>query len=382
MKVSKLFVAVVAAIGVCVPMAAAAAGAESPKAPAPAPVGARVSADSVGANSAGANKVGAIAKANSALGSYYDDAAKQYVVTLPSESKATAAAFQSAGVATRVVHSEFTTQQVNAANATLKKHTWHPAAKKYNYVFYFDPRRDAISLASNAPAAVVAPLEKANPGLIYYHYESNVGRDFNRQDDPPPHWGGSLLSPLICSSGFAVQDGAGNRYMATAGHCYSNGTQVRSGMGTYSFGTFANPTYPFDDLGIISGSTYQGYVYSGNQFSSSARLVYGGGTAVINGFSNYCRSGATTGEQCGNRVISETGTVCTAGICTGGQYVYRGNGVPSAGGDSGAPLYSVSTDNRGVFVIGIHTGRGGADMLAEPYSSLIASYGLTAVTSP
>ncbi|ALG12503.1 hypothetical protein AOZ06_41600 [Kibdelosporangium phytohabitans] len=370
-----------AAVGVCVPMAGTTAGAESSKAPMPVPAGARVPADSIGTN-----KVETIAKANSALGHYYDEAAKQYVVTLPAESKATAAAFQSAGAATRVVHSEFTTQQVTTANSAITQHTWHPAAKKYNYVFYFDPRRDAISLASNAPADVVAPLEKATPGLIYYHYETNVGRDFNRQDDPAPHWGGSLMTPFvngpICSAGFAVQDGFGNRYMATAGHCFPNGTQLRSGLGTYSFGTFANPTYPLDDLGIIAGSTYQGYVYGGNQISSNARLVYGGGTAVLNTFANYCRSGATTGEQCGNKVVAENGTVCTAGICTGNQYVYRGSGVPSAGGDSGAPLYAVSTDNRGVFVIGIHTGRGGADMLAEPYSSLIAAYGLTAVTSP
>ncbi len=176
---------------------------------------------------AGLRKVNEIAAANQALGLYVDQATSKVVVVMPASgpgSTLTAAAFQNAGVATQVVRSRFATGEVDAAKAAIARRDWHQDAAKYTYGFQFEPKSGVITLAGNAPAAVVEPLLKANPGIIAYQHTPKAGRN-SRINDSPPFAGGAVVTNNIrngarCSTGFAVRSTSGGQFMTTAGHCF------------------------------------------------------------------------------------------------------------------------------------------------------------------
>lgn len=86
------------------------------------------------------------------------------------------------------------------------------------------------------------------------------------------------------------------------------------------------------------------------------------------GYAFYCRSGITTFEQCNMTVTSVTGSVCLPDcLCRNGLIAYTGAGL-SAPGDSGAPLFALSSDPafNGAFIRGLHIGIAGTTTTGNP----------------
>jgi hypothetical protein len=101
-----------------------------------------------------------------------------------------------------------------------------------------------------------AGVIKAYPGLI--EFRPGTWELSSWDNDGQPHWGGAWVQGggFSCTSGFAIADNNGHRYMATAGHCFTNGTST-------NMGTAWRPGdgYPFYDFEFITGHLVAGYIY-------------------------------------------------------------------------------------------------------------------------
>jgi hypothetical protein len=106
-----------------------------------------------------------------------------------------------------------------------------------------------------------------------------------------------------------------------------------------------------------------------------ASKVVGAGDPVP-GFTGYCTSGQTSGEQCGITVQSTEAIVCTQTGCKWPVISYTGG--PSRPGDSGAPMYlpgGSSAFARGTVIAG-----DGVTSYAEKWSRMAAGFGISIVT--
>jgi hypothetical protein len=114
-----------------------------------------------------------LAKANSAIGSYFDPSTSQFVVIIPASgpgSSVTAADFVGVSARVRVEKRSITRPTIDAILARIAERSWHPAAKQYVYGFYYDLRCGVIHLDTNAPREVVLKLLQDYPGMIDYQY--------------------------------------------------------------------------------------------------------------------------------------------------------------------------------------------------------------------
>jgi hypothetical protein len=325
-----------------------------------------------------ARQITALAAARGALGVYRDK--DTYVVVVPKSAGSgalTTADLSARGMNARVSASTRTTAEITAITTTIKKRAWNATAIEYAYGFYYDPRRDAMVVGTDAAADVVAPLLRTYPGKIVYQ-NAPTRRD-SRLNDGPPHWGGSSIndtgSTPDCSSAFSVQNSVGTRFMVTAAHCFELGTAVKSTGGGGSFGTVVSRgPFPVWDQELLGGASYGSYIYTGG--SAGVGTHVGSASDPVVGFTGYCRSGQTTFEQCGSTVTSLSGSFCDASGCTPSLIVYTGGGT-SAGGDSGAPYYLPGTN---VAIRGMHIARSGTTMYAERYNAIAAHFGVSIVT--
>ena len=108
----------------------------------------------------------------------------------------------------------------------------------------------------------------------------------------------------ICSAGYAVRNAAGAVFSVTAGHCFANGANASTESVARSYGIVSGRRLPTvtghaKDMELMGGRTYAGRVYTGGVFSTTSRGVADAG-AAYEGYSNYCHSGRTTGENCGH----------------------------------------------------------------------------------
>ena len=201
----------------------------------PQPAKARSAAIAPDAAAARASKV---AKANNALGAYYDAARKEQVVVTSAGSKLTEASVDRAvGAKARVERRSIAKATVDTIQDRVSKRAWSPAAKHYNYASWLDLKTGKMVLKTNAPASVTAPLTKDYPGVIDRQFDT-IRDSFSRFADIPPFWGGSSIKSggSVCTSGFVVQKG-GQRYLTTAGHCFPLGANVLTTGGNLSVGT-------------------------------------------------------------------------------------------------------------------------------------------------
>jgi hypothetical protein len=142
--------------------------------------------------------------------------------------------------------------------------------------------------------------------------------------------------------GFAVRKPSGARFITTAAHCFAVGATVRTPTGTLVGSVTERGTqgsfWPWDnrDVELIGGQSYAGRVYTGGVFSTSSKAVVGAGDPVP-GFTGYCSSGQTSGEQCGLFVVSTDAILCAGGSCDWPMIQYVGG--PARPGDSGGPFY-------------------------------------------
>jgi hypothetical protein len=341
-------------------------------------------ATSAPAPDAAAARASRLAAANGALGSYYDAARKEQVVVASAGSKLSNATVDRAvGAPARLERHSIAKATADAIQDRLSKRAWSPAAKNYNYASWLDLKTGKIVLQTNAPAAVTAPLTNDYPGLVNRQTEA-IRDTFSRRADVAPFWGGSSIKSggSVCSSGFVVQKG-GQRFLTTAGHCFAVGANVLTTDGNLSVGSVTQRgpflPWPFQsfDMELIGGKSYGSSIFVGGTNSSTGKHVSGAGDPVV-GFSQYCRSGQTSGEQCGQTVQSVNAQVCTQTGCKSPVISYTG--PVSQPGDSGAPFYVYSGDGANVFIRGMNVASGASTSFAEKWSRISSNLGVTIVT--
>ncbi len=320
-------------------------------------------------------RVSRYADEHGALGSYFDPATKSFVVVAPSGSKLEAPQLD---VPTRVEERAIVQSTVDTLQERIAKQAAGDV-KRYSYASYLDLRTGKLILKTDAPRSVTAPLSKGYAGVIEQQEEA-FHDDFSRKSDIAPFWGGSSIKSGggICSSSFVVKKPSGTRFLATAGHCFPLGANVTTTNGNLSVGTVTErgPIPPFD-MELIGGKSYGSHIFVGGVDSSSSKHVAGSGDPVV-GFTNYCRSGQTTGEKCGQTVSSVNAQVCTQTGCKSPVISYTGQA--SAGGDSGAPFYVYTGDGSAVHARGMHIAAGPTTMFAEKWSRISSHLGVSIVT--
>ena len=268
--------------------------------------------------------------------------------------------------------------------ARIAKHV-EKHGTKYNFGSYVDATTGAIVLETNAPADLRASLLGAEGKKHTVKVKATRIKDsWSRKSDIPSYWGGAGVTASVgtpwCSTGFTVQNSAGTRFQVTAGHCFSNGTNVYtenggSWMGSVS-GNGINDWWNRQDMELIGGNSYWGYIYTGGVDSSTGIPVVGSGDPSV-GFSNYCHSGRTTGENCGHTVNSVTAQVCTQTGCKSPVIAYTGGNMIQ-GGDSGSPFFLKSGSTA--HARGINIASGGGTGYAEKWSRISSRFGVSIVT--
>jgi hypothetical protein len=264
----------------------------------------------------------------------------------------------------------------------------HPA--KYSFGSYANAVTGRIVIDTNAPAKVVSSLTSAAKGQrsvvgavrIRVNHKG-LSDQFNRRDDSPSFYGGGglLASNALCSAGYTVTNASGNRWVVSAGHCYAIGTRVNTESNARYFGTVTNRALASLgqtglDMELLNGGSYAGRIFTGGVTSTSSIPVVAAGAASV-GYTNYCHSGRTTGENCGHTAVSTTAQVCTATGCKTNVIAFTG-GVLSQGGDSGSPFYA--KDSRGAWIRGHVIAGNGSTSYAETWTKVAARYGVSIVT--
>jgi hypothetical protein len=264
----------------------------------------------------------------------------------------------------------------------------------YTFGNYLDPATGRIVLDTDAPADLVssltdlsgAPIDQRQAASQLQLRRTTITDTSGRLDDSPPFHGSAGLDAegFLCSSGFAVQNSSGTRFMTTAGHCYSNGATVLTESDARTVGTVVDrhlPTVTGEamDVELIGGQSYAGRVFTGGVASTTSAPVRGAGSAVV-GFANYCHSGRTTGEQCGHRVLDINGESCTETGCVSPVIVYTG-GIITQGGDSGGAFYAKDSSG-GIHIRGeaIASNSARNEGFVEPWTVEASALGLRIVT--
>lgn len=250
---------------------------------------------------------------------------------------------------------------------------------KHSFATYLDRSSGRIVLRTDAPGPVVSQVVGEHGRRVDVR-AGRVADLYSRKDDVPAYWGGAGITASTgtpwCSSGFTVQNGAGTRFLTTAGHCFANGTTVRTELGGRIMGTVSGRGLPSNDMERIGGATYSPYIYVGGTSSSSGMPVVGAGDSVV-GYGNYCHSGRTTGENCGHTSQSNFAQVCTSSGCKYPVTAFTGGTLPQ-GGDSGSPFYV--KDSTSVWIRGMVIAGDGTTSYAEKYSRISSFLGVTIVT--
>ena len=286
-------------------------------------------------------------------------------------------------VQTKASQAALSAVQARIANYVAKHGT------KYTFGSYADPATGNVVVETNAPARVVDSVTtlknaRAAAGITVRTSNRKVTDVWNRRDDIAPYYGGGGLSAsgALCSAGYAVRNSVGTRFMVTAGHCYANGTTVRTESGLNVVGTVSNRALASlgsgpVDMELLGGQSYAGRVFTGGIFSTTSAPVVAAGSAFV-GYNNYCHSGRTTGEQCGHTATSTTAQVCTATGCKSPVIAYTG-GVIQQGGDSGGAFYAKDS-NGGVWIRGHVIASSSTTGYVETWNKVASRYGVSIVT--
>jgi hypothetical protein len=257
-------------------------------------------------------------------------------------------------------------------------------AARYTYASWPDPATGKVVLMTDAPRAVTAPLSRRFAGALDVR-PGGPRDELGPRADLAPFWGGGSImgEDGICSAGFTVRNAAGTSFLVTAGHCFQLGGEVRTTDGGARVGSVVTrgPIPPFD-MELIGGRSYGGSIFVGSGSEWSRKRVAGAADPV-EGDGGYCRSGQTTGERCGQTILSVDAQVCTQTGCKSPVIVYTG-GVAGAGapGDSGAPLYRPSRNRAAVRIAGMHIAAAGTISFAEKWSRISSHLRVEICVSP
>jgi hypothetical protein len=326
-----------------------------------------------------------IDKEGSALGSYWDpDRGELVVVVGPDSNIGEAEAEKLVGGPARLERREIAKKTVDAIREQIAGREFSPEAEKFSYASHLDLETGKVVLQTDAPASVTDPLTEQFAGAIERREEKPVEDLFHRRDDIAPFWGGASIQSGggTCTSGFTVRKPSGQRFLTTAGHCYAVGANVRTPTGRLVGSVTERGTlgsfwfWDNRDMELIGGQSYSPRVYVDGITSSSSKAVVGASDPVA-GFTGYCASGQTTGEQCNQTVQSTQAIVCTQTGCKWPVIEYTGG--PSQPGDSGAPFYLPGAAGQ-VFARGAVIAGNGTTSYAEKWSRISSTFGVSIVT--
>ena len=260
---------------------------------------------------------------------------------------------------------------------------------KYTFASYLDSAGKVV-VDTNAPASVVSGLTRLSSASQRQAVgsatirRSTIRDTFHRRDDVPSFWGGAGITSAggTCSAGYAVQNAVGTRFSVTAGHCFANGANALVESGLRSYGTVSGRRLPTItghpmDMELLGGQSYSGRVYTGGVVSTTSRGVANAGAAFV-GFSNYCHSGRTTGENCGHTATSTTAQVCTSSGCKSPVIAFTG-GTMIQPGDSGGAFYANDTAGK-AWIRGNVIATNGTTGWAQPFTTVASQYGVSIVT--
>ncbi len=261
---------------------------------------------------------------------------------------------------------------------------------RHTFASYIDSNTGQIVLDTDAPSFVVEDLtstaeeslDGASVGMSVR--KSTTSDAWHRRDDIQPYWGGGGIRSGggICSAGYAVEWIFGIRFSVTAGHCFADGATVTTESGANTYGTVLWRRLPTVtghamDAEVVYGGSYTGRIFTGGIFSMSSAGVAAAGSAYV-GYSDYCHSGRTTGENCGHTATSINGQVCTQTGCKSPVIVFTGGVLPQ-GGDSGSPFYAKGADGR-AWIRGNVIAVGSSAAYAQPWTVIQSTYGVSIVT--
>ncbi|MCZ4507380.1 hypothetical protein O3Q52_03990 [Streptomyces sp. ActVer] len=183
-------------------------------------------------------------------------------------------------------------------------------------------------------------------------------RQASRLADTTPYWGGAYATQHnssgaatgACTTGFGVAGNNGAaRYILTAAHC--GGTTWRTGTGN-TIGTVLSGKDPGRDaelvLGNIGNAVYEGPSIEDGDTNSGRPVTSGSSSRVGD---TICQGGAFSGSICGYDIVAVNQTVNIGGFGTVTNMVRveaanRASGIGN--GDSGGPVYTISSSGNGV----------------------------------
>lgn len=277
-----------------------------------------------------------LAQAKGALGAYFDRETSTYVVVVPSSDPGvfTRADAGEVAVDVRIEHQSIDHATIAAIASKLESKRATGEAP-YDYGFGFDLRTGLVEILHDGPDGAFEGIAAEFPGSTTLRR----GKFFlaGMHDDTAPFAGGADLNgDKGCTSGFTMKWSNGTKRMITAGHCFHdvNSTQTNMGQGSID-GAGGWPDY---DIGQVSGSTYEGYVWTG---TNSKRKVSDGANPVVGGY--YCTSGRSSGVTCSWQVTQLNVTICWSGLpaCSKSLAAFkRSDNAHVVPGDSGGPLWA------------------------------------------
>lgn len=266
----------------------------------------------------------------------------------------------------------------------------------YAYAAYFDRSRGKFVIETDAPATAFAEAIKGYEAIVDLRSGGKLESTSGRYADTSPFKGAASITGTndsgntgLCSSGYPAKKGT-LPVLITAGHCFKINATIRAGTTGGSgqiVGSVTTREYPNYEAELISGGSYYGSVYTGDEAHPTKTHPILGRAVLTVGQQNICYSGQTTEIGCQWVYADDDIVWCNSGnlLCT--EHLNAYHGFPeSQGGDSGGPVFLFWTYQSltGVLIHGDNVGKGcfvviGCTFYAQPWQEIFSHWGLTQV---
>jgi hypothetical protein len=208
--------------------------------------------------------------------------------------------------------------------------------------------------------------------VVDVFWEDPVTPTGSRNDDASPWRGGALTAyqNWYCTTGVGVtRDDTGDEFLLTARHCALNPGMTDYGsadsvvdfagdaLGEWRSG-WGKPTTDTIRVRPYSANV-QSRIYVGAPGSTATLPVHGTNGSIQGNF--VCQSGANTGQRCDLEIEIPGQAVPVLGTAlVGARFAHRVSGVTQAvkGGDSGGPVYALTSGGEAQIKGIISAGRG------------------------
>ena len=318
------------------------------------------------------------ATAAGALGFYLDEANGSLVTVVPASlsTKFVTPDAISLGVDTRLEFRAVETGDIARASDFLTKLSGDPLLSDESYTFRFDARTGKVIVEGTAEPATMRTLTAEISTAISYSREDV--RRLGRFNDTSPFWGGAWVDNgvKLCTTGFAVRNASGTRFLVTAGHCFALDQSVWSGTGLALGKITSRAAFPARDMELIGTKSYGASIYTGGQ-TGVGSIVKGAADPVTNR-TIYCYSGVSTYERCDMTVTSLNASYCDSSGCT--PNLARFLPCPADNGDSGAPFYLDFDLGGNPYIRGMVIARDGTGCFAHKWSTISSQFGVSIVS--